>query len=160
MNRKLMLILVLAACAAGTSHHVASRPSVLETLLETPRHSSGDGGIKQIWPGHVLEESCQADRITIIVFYYNNSARCQSLLRHLSYFAGHRGDAALRMVDLGEYWLGLDYKSKYGTDIKMLPHVMIFGRDGKLLIGDDGHDKAGLDMLYRWMNEEIKRDSQ
>ena len=68
-----------------------------------------------------------------------------------------RPDVAVRYVDLGPDWAGRDYEALYGQDIYSIPHVAIYNGDGDLLVADDGSDKAGLKLLCKWMNAELRR---
>ncbi|HUS47920.1 MAG TPA: hypothetical protein VM098_07365, partial [Phycisphaerae bacterium] len=42
-------------------------------------------------------------------------------------------------------------------DIEGVPHVLVYDSSGKLLAGDQGRQKAGQELLYKWMNLELKK---
>ena len=107
-----------------------------------------------------LERVRQEGRITVLAFYSNSCPSVRRLRESLASLTHLRPDVAIRMVNLGERWGGRDYQALYGVNILSVPHVMIYGPDGRLLDGDDGRDKTGLKRLHAWLTEELKRSHE
>lgn len=162
MNGKVIFWLVLIACAVGAYFHWTGDPPALEQLTAAPGEAPATSiaGLEQIAAGSDLTEYCEAGRNTVFVFHTRQCPACAKLNNHLRRFVKVRPDTAFRLVNLDRYWRqGADYRKLYGISLRSVPHVMIYNRHGKLIAGDDGKDKAGLKLLYEWMNAESRRSA-
>ena len=160
MKFKLLLLVVVAACGFGAYRHATSEGDPLERLLTVPESfpAGTTGGIEVISAGPNAEQNCVPGRFTVLAFYSDSCPGCRKLQQHFQRFRALRRDVAIRLVDLGNRWGNKNYKALYGTSIRSVPHVMIYDPEAKLIAGDEGTDKAGLELLYDWMNAEIRRD--
>jgi len=158
MIGKLFVFVALTACAIGAYYRLADARDSIDVLMDLPEDfpPSSVPGIAETVPGTVLRASCEPGRITVFVFYSDSEAGCLSLRRHVRTLADLRPDVAFRMVDLGEHWQGKNYNARFGIWLGGVPHVAIYDTKGRLLAGDHGPDKSGLDLLYDWLKEELK----
>jgi len=159
MKGKMLLALLLSAGGVGATYHLTAGPPALERLLAEPEtgRTLGYPDVEVIVPSKELADSCEPGRITVLAFVSESCPACLQLHEHLNGLVRLRPDVAVRFVDLGKRWGGVDYKQIYGVNIRSIPHVLIYGPEGKLLEADDGRDKAGLELLYRWINSEFRR---
>ena len=95
---------------------------------------------------------------TVIEFYSNRCPGCKMLYGHLKQFVSLRPDVAVQQILLSDYWRPDHVWKSYKVDIRSVPHIIIYGPDGKLVARDEGMDKSGFEFLYKWMNDEIKKD--
>lgn len=162
MNAKAVLIALVLLGAGGAVYQVSGDAPALEQLLTVPAdfNSLGYLDIETIVLGPDPAEACEPGRTTVVAFVSDSCPGCVKLLGHARLLTKRRPDVAVRFVDLGSQWGGQNYLSKYGVNIRSVPHVMLYSGQGKLLAGDDGQSKAGLDLLYKWMNIELNRTDQ
>ena len=161
MNIKILVVVLLLAGVAGAVVQLTSSPPPMDVLLARPDPKpTSEPGVKVIEAGPDPAASAVPSHITVLAYTSDSCPGCRKLAKHVASLVSRRPDVAVRLVDLGHRWGNQDYTSLYGTEIRSVPHVLIFDADGDLLAGDDGKDKAGLKLLYEWMNAEIKRDRQ
>ena len=161
MKVKILVGVMLFAGAAGAVIKYVSGPPPIEVLM-TPPKSAGDreGGTLQIDAGPVPADCSEPSHITVLAYTSDACDGCVKLKGHLRKLVARRPDVAVRLVDLGKAWHGVDYKSLYGIDLRSVPHVVLFDAEGKVLAEDNSSGKAGLELLYEWMNAEMKRGRQ
>ena len=161
MKAKVAVVVVLAVCAVGAYRKMTARASPLERVMEVPSSfgSGSRGGISYAIPGPALRNYCEPGRTTVFAFTSDRCPGCRQLKTLFGALTGLRPDVAVRIVDLGDNWSG-DYRTMYGINLRSVPHVMIYDDAGELVAGDDGGDKAGLDLLCEWMNAEVRRRAQ
>jgi len=158
MKVRIIVAVMVFAGVAGAVVQYVSQVAPIEVLM-TPPESAGDaeGRVKQIDSGPLPADSTVPSHITVLAYTSDSCPGCVKLKGHLRKLVALRPDVAVRLVDLGKKWHGADYKSLYGIDLNSVPHVVLFDAEGKTLAEDNGSDKAGLKLLYEWMNAELKR---
>jgi len=156
--RILVGVMLLAGAAGAVVQYVAEAPPI-EVLMAPPK-SPGEGRVLQIDAGPVPADCSEPSHITVLAYTSDACGGCVKLKGHLRKLVALRPDVAVRLVDLGRKWHGVDYKSLYGIELRSVPHVVLFDADGKVLAQDSASDKAGLELLYEWMNAELKRSRQ
>jgi len=148
---KRFAVLVVLGCAGWAGYTYFLAPEPLEALAEVPDAppAGSVGGIVDVsyTPGPIGPEP---GRHTIIEFYTTRCPGCRRLSRYLDDFSRRRPDVAIRKVKL-------DREAAEQFNVRTVPHVIIYDADGKLLAQDSGSDKAGLDLLQEWMQEEARR---
>jgi thiol-disulfide isomerase/thioredoxin len=142
---------VLLACAGWAVYAYALAPEPLEALAEVPESppAGSVGGIVDVsyTPGPIVPEP---GRHTVIEFYTLRCPGCRRLSRYLDDFSRRRPDVAIRTVKL-------DREAAAQFEVRSVPHVLIYDSDGDLVVADRGRDKAGLDLLQEWMQQEARR---
>jgi len=159
MNGKVILCLLIVACAVGAYVQMTAGPAPLETLLKTAGAAPGyaHGDIQMIEPGPSVERFCEPGRITVFAFVSDSCPGCRKIRGHVQDHARQRPDVAIRLIDVGYRWRSDDCRARYGVNIYSVPHVLIYDAEGNLLAADDGRDKDGLELLYDWMNAEPRK---
>ena len=104
------------------------------------------------------EDYLEPGQPTIIELYSSSCPGCKLLHDHFRRFLRVRPDVAVTQIHLGRYWSSEAVWQSYRVDVKTVPHIIIYGPNGKLIAEDNGKDKSGLDFLYDWMNDEINKD--
>jgi hypothetical protein len=94
---------------------------------------------------------------TIIEFYDRTSNDCRHLDRNYKNFLLLRPDVAVRRIQVPDRWDPQELWQEYHLRIFTIPHIMVYGPNGKLIAADDGHHKDGCDFLYRWMDSEARK---
>jgi thiol-disulfide isomerase/thioredoxin len=150
--RNLLIVAVLAAAGWGAYANF-HRPDPLKTLLEVPAliPPNSYGGMRDITNLNV-EVGPEPGRHTVIEFYDYECSACLTVARHLQYLAQLRPDVSVKVIRINP-----DLASKF--NIQGIPHVLIYDSDGHLLADDKARQKGGLDLLYQWMKQELKRNS-
>lgn len=95
---------------------------------------------------------------TIIEFCTEKCIGCKQLQQHYKQLLQIRPDVAIRRILLPNYWQPQQVWNDYQVDVGATPHIIIYGPDGELIAQDVGRDKKGHKFLYKWMNDEIKKD--
>ena len=161
MKIKIIVTVMLLAGAAGAVVQYASAPPPIDVLMTTPKSAgTAEGGMETVEVGQSPDTCRQPAHITVVAYTSDLCPACRKLERHLASLVAMRPDVAVRRVDLGNRWSRLECKKQYGIDVRSVPHVVLFDADGNLLAQDQGRDKAGLELLYEWMNAELKRSRQ
>jgi len=96
-------------------------------------------------------------QVTVVDFYVSWCSACKKLTADYKRFTKARPDVAIRHVKMKDKWNVRWAKEQYGLDIKTTPHVLIFDAESVLLTQDQGNDKQGLKLLYKWMDAEVRK---
>ncbi|MGD9074246.1 MAG: thioredoxin family protein [Desulfobacteraceae bacterium] len=117
-------------------------------------------GIQEVTPYDPFnaEDYVEPDQPSIIELYSSSCPGCKRLHGHLKRFLKVRPDVVVTQIHLGRYWSSEDVWNSYRVDVYSVPHIIIYGPNGKLIAKDNGKDKSGLEFLYDWMNDEINKD--
>lgn len=162
MNVKILIVVLMLAGLGGAVYNFTADPSPLEQLLTVPETAFDPGyrDIETIIPEADLSRSVEPGRITVFVFTSDSCPSCEELDRFLRVLTGRRGDVAVRRIDVGYRWSSQQVRMDYGINIATVPHVVIYGADGKLLARDDGREKDALELLCEWVNTELRRSDE
>lgn len=168
--RNIIIILIIAAVVFFGYQYFLHKPSGPGAMVEeddpmvpygTPPEKNE--GVQRIDP----EGSFDADqyvvegRPTIIDFCADNCPGCRLLHDdHYPRFLKIRPDVATFYIRLPSNWHGNGVWERYGVKVSFTPHVMIYGPDGKLIAEDREGGNAGHTFLYKWMNDEIRKDDE
>lgn len=97
-------------------------------------------------------------RTTVVIFHDNTCPACVKLDGDLEDFTRLRPDVAIRKIRItlngDAYYSAI---RNYRWKIYLMPCVLIFNADGKLVAADHATNAAGGNMLERWMNREAER---
>lgn len=159
MKMKIFVAVSLMAGVAGAVVHLTTAPPPIDILLVRPK-SAGEKvpGTAIVDPGPVPAACREPSHITVLAYTSDSCPACIKLKTHLEGLLRMRPDVAVRIVDVGKRWGGMDYKNLYGIELRTVPHILIFDAEGELLAEDRGRDKAGLKLLYEWINAELRRN--
>ena len=158
MKTKIVIILVLGVCVWGAVRHVYTPSDAVARLTAVPgRFPSGSrGGMADVPPGSDLDRQCEEGRTTVFVVSQSTCSNCRTLEGHLKQFLVLRPDVAIRFIRLGDQWKQ-DRLAGMDINVRSVPHVLIYDGEGDLVAADDGLDKAGLNLLWRWISTEIRK---
>ena len=157
MKIKILVGVLLIAGAAGAVMKLAAAPPPIDILLARPKSAAGRApGIVAVDAGPVPAACREPAHITVLAYTSDSCPGCRKLTTHLARLVQMRPDVAVRIVDLGQRWGGMDYKNLYGIELRTVPHILLFDAEGQLLAEDKGRDKAGLNLLYDWLNAELR----
>lgn len=152
---KTILFLCLAGVCAYGGYAAFQGDDPMAHLLSDPPAMAG-GGIKDV-TGQADQAYPVPGRITVWVFYERRNSACYRMSNHLRDLSQARPDVVIMKVCLDplepvahQSWSGLYY-------IEDVPHVILFGTDGKVLASDAGSDHAARLLLFEWMKEEATR---
>lgn len=97
-------------------------------------------------------------RTTVVIFHDDTCPACVDLDRNLADFTRLRPDVAIRKVRItlngNAYYSAI---RNYRWPIYLMPCVLIFNSDGKLIAADEKTNADGGDLLNRWMDREARR---
>lgn len=101
-----------------------------------------------------------AHRATVVIFHDDTCPACRDLDRNLEDFTRLRPDVAIRKIRItlngDAYYRAIrDYRWK----IYLMPCVLIYDQDGKLVAADEKTDASGGALLDRWMLREAERSA-
>ena len=99
----------------------------------------------------------QPGLVTVVEFYTDACPGCKRLRQHYKRFLKQRPDVAVRRVWMPDNWSVVWAQRHFGLDIGSTPHIHIYDAQGQPVAVDVGNDKAGFDLLYEWMNAELKK---
>lgn len=152
MKLKLLIAVVLGVCAWGAMRHFSAPKDAIGKLMVVPRSfpAGSTGGMEAIVPVSGLSGHCQRGRYTVFVFSWWRCPGCRLLEARLDWFTRRRPDVAIRIIRLADGWRPQALKGQFGVNVRSVPHVVIYGRGGRLLAWDDGDDKTGLQTLTKW----------
>jgi len=158
MKLKIFIVGCVIASVVGAYFHLTADPPPLEVLLQVPKTAAGASArsVADIVPASPLADHREDGRITVFALVTARCPGCNALREHVRMFTRLRPDVAVRMINLDD---GRP-EAVRNVSVATVPHVMIYGPGGRLLAADDGRDKAGLTLLYEWINAEIRRDHE
>lgn len=139
------------------------KPDLLPDLLESADYAqvNSQSGIQDRstvgGSGFNINELSSYGQITVVDFYVSWCSACKKLSADYTKFLKARPDVAIRRVKMKDKWDEAWAMQNYGLDIKTTPHILIFDSEGRLIVQDEGGDKRGLKLLYKWMSEEVVR---
>ncbi len=104
----------------------------------------------------IHDEGYAVDKSFTIVYYHQDGCpggpRLDSDLDH---FLKLRKDVAIRKIELvTATWVYGDFSRHIG----LVPFIIIYGPDGKVIRADDGQKNSASKLLYDWMNAEFKKE--
>lgn len=157
-----MKYLLIGAVIAGAAWHFLKPESTIDILIQSAETSVVDSGsgIKKLSSvggnGFSTASLAEPGKITIVEYYVSWCSPCKMLDANFRRFQKARPDVAIRQIKMKDKWNIPWAKQQYNLDIRGTPHILIYDQQGNLLVEDDGNSKAGLDMLYKWMNMEVR----
>ena len=156
MNIKLIVII---AIVSGGLYYAFKPPGNMDVLM-TSMEVMPEAGIRRIAvsPGSVFDadELAEPGSLTIVEFYTDSCPGCRSLHQHYKRFLALRPDVAVRQVRMPDKWSVNWAMRMYGLEIGSTPHIHIYDSQGQALAMDVGRKKEGFDLLYEWMNAELR----
>ena len=95
--------------------------------------------------------------VTVVYFYKSSCKSCQIFDTNLNKMVSFRPDIAVTKIPgPGIGGFNAAYMGKE-LNIRFLPFIMIFDREGKLVAEDNGDKHEGYDLFYEWLEEEVDR---
>ena len=154
--------LLMAAAIAAGAYYFGFHESALDRLLIPPASASAEK------PGMTIVETVNqpfspADHlvpgaVTILYFYSDSCPGCRTMDSNLGELLRVRPDVAVRKFHLGSTWsVGSAYEM-FQLNIGLTPFTHIYDSTGKLVAADEMQDRDANNLLYKWMNAELKRD--
>ena len=158
--KKLMILALLGAVAFLGYHYVqGTGPFGTGQLVDLGEYEYEKGSsIEEVRVDGAFDpmDFVERGQPTVIEFFSDACPGCKQLEGHLRKFVALRPDVVVNQIKLDRYWNPESVEQAYGIQIQSIPHILIYGPDGKLIAADEGEDKEGFDFLYKWMNHEIK----
>ena len=159
--KKIFIIIVIGVAGFFAYQHFSGKGSFGDNtkVAYGAAEFEAGSGIQEVTPYHPFnaEDYVEPDQPSIIELYSSSCPGCKRLHGHLKQFLRVRPDVVVTQIHLGRYWSSEAVWESYKVDVKTVPHIIIYGPDGKLVAKDNGTDKSGLEFLYDWMNEEINK---
>lgn len=158
MKNKIFLVILICFIA-----WFVSRETVIDKLMavEFPITITQNSGIRFYDPEYhsTVDMADQPETgLASIVYLYKASCKsCQIFDKNLSKFVRFRPDVAVTKIPgpgIGRY--NAAYMGEK-LNVRFLPFIMIFDRNGKLLASDSGETHEGYDLFYEWLQEEVDR---
>jgi len=138
--------------------YAGSRDTELQQLMQPV---NGVGRLEHLDPDpadhFAVTELAEPDRVTIIEFYTESCLGCRRLKAHYRKFLPLRPDIMVKRVRMPDNWTPDWAYNRFHLNIAATPHILIFDANGKLVAADTGFDKDGFDLLYKWMNAELRQ---
>ena len=160
--KKIFIIIVIGVAGFFAYQHFSGKGSFGDNTMVAygAVEFEAGSGIQEVTPYDPFnaEDYVEPDQPTIIELYSSSCPGCKRLHGHLKQFLRVRPDVVVTQIHLGRYWSSESVWESYRVDVKTVPHIIIYGPNGKLIAEDNGTDKSGLEFLYDWMNDEINKD--
>lgn len=153
-------IIFLMMIAAGLYFINTYETQVDKLMKPMPVTQAGETGIRKVvfdTERHAPESELVKGAFTILYFYSDSCPGCRRLNSDLQQFSKVRPDVAVRKFDLGYRWSGDNAYNTYSLRIGKTPFILIYAPDGSLIAEDVGTGGDAFDLLYKWMNAELKQ---
>lgn len=107
-----------------------------------------------------MDDMREPGLVTLVHLYKKGCRGCETLNNNIGKLVQYRPDVAVLQIPApGMANYTANYKGEK-LNVKFLPFVMIFDREGNLLASDDGKEHEGFDLFYEWMQEEVDRKNE
>ena len=136
---------------------------VAAALFVLPGAFAADTHVKGIEPLRIshgdtvdLKDYLVPGKTIIFDFYSDFCPPCRALKPSLEKLHATRSDLALVVVDINRPGVrGIDWKSPVARQYQLnsIPHLAIFGPDGRLIALDQDNDPAARSLVIRWISE-------
>lgn len=158
MKNKIILGVVLVL-----AYLFISRETVIDKLMDVdfPISVTQESGIQFYDPEHYstvdMADQPEMGLVSVVYLYKASCKSCQVFDKNLNKLVGLRPDVAVTKIPgpgIGRY------KATYmgeKLNVRFLPFIMIFDREGKLVVSDEGEKHEGYDLFYEWLNDEVDR---
>jgi thiol-disulfide isomerase/thioredoxin len=162
MKKAIVIVIALGLCGYFAQRRIAAA-SACRKLADVPAAAAAvaqaDGGFAHLCPTQPLAAYRQSGRHTVFIFSAQWCPGCRSLEAQLPHFLELRRDVAIRHISVDDPAASQRAVEASGVKLRSIPHVVIYNADGELAAEDDGSDKAGLETLVKWMNDELQREA-
>lgn len=158
MKNKIVLVFLI-----GIVVWFINRETVIDKLMavEFPIATTQKSGIQFYDPERYetvdMAEQIEKGVVTLVHLYKTSCRGCTVLNTNIDKLVRFRPDVAVTKIPAPGV---ANYKATYmgeKLNVKFLPFVMIFDREGKLVASDDGEKHEGFDLFYEWLQEEVDR---
>jgi hypothetical protein len=160
--KKLIIVILIGVAGYFGFHFVRGTGPFVPDYMVAPGSMVFEGGTNiqkvNLVGAFDANDLIEQGQPTVIEFYSNRCPGCIQLNGHLKQFVNLRPDVAVQQILLSDYWRPDDVLNAYKVNIRSVPHIIIYGPDGNLVARDEGMDKSGFEFLYKWMNDELKKD--
>lgn len=102
----------------------------------------------------------QKGRITVVEFFTTWCPACQQMPENYSYLLEHRPDVSIQRVQILDDYDFERAADDFGVRLCGVPHITIFDAEGNLVSQDDCNEIHGTDLLFDWINTEIKNGAR
>jgi thiol-disulfide isomerase/thioredoxin len=136
---------------------------VAAALFVLPAVVGADTHVKGVEPLRVshgdvihIQDYLVPGKTTIFDFYSDFCPPCRALKPSLEKLHASRDDIALVVVDINRPGVrGIDWNSPVARQYQLhsIPHLAIFGPDGKLVAVDQDRNPAARRLVTRWISE-------
>lgn len=156
--KKILIVLFIAGAV-----YSYMKTDVMATLLASADMAqvTSDSGIKTLKSvggvGFNVNELAVPGQVTVVAFTVSWCPACKTLSSNFKRFNKVRPDVVIREVMMKDKWNIPWAKEQFGLNITGTPHVLVYGADGKLLTQDDGKDRSGFKLLFKWMDTEVRK---
>lgn len=140
-----------------------SRETVVDKLMEVeyPISTTQNSGIQFYDPerSSTVDMADQSENglVSVVYLYKSSCKSCQVFDKNLAKLVRFRPDIAVAKIPgpgIGQYYA--NYMGEK-LNVRFLPFIMIFDREGNLIASDDGEKHDGYDLFYEWLREEVDR---
>jgi hypothetical protein len=156
-------IVVLAIIAFGV-YYFGFRPNELDKLMKPAAAAPVDIKAQDqfVDPDYSRRpindrDFAEADRFTVVYYHWDSCPGCKRLDTDIKELLQLRGDVVVRRIALANDWSTNGALRDFGRVIGHTPFVIIYGPDRKVVVKDDGRNSKAFDLLYDWINAEMRR---
>lgn len=156
--KKILLIVFI-----GAAVYSYLNAGVMKSLLASADTAqvTSDSGIKTLRSvggfGFDVNDLVVPGQVTVVAFTVSWCPACRTLSSNFKRFNKVRPDVVIREVRMKDKWNIPWAKKQFGLDIASTPHVLVFDANGQLLAQDNGSDRSGYKLLFKWMNTEVRK---
>lgn len=157
MKNKILLVVIV-----GVVFWFVNRETMMDKLMDVqfPIVAKQESGIQfyDPEPGSTVDVVEQLERglVTMVYFYNSKCKSCQIFDTNLKKLVQLRPDIAVTKMPVEK----IKYKVRYmgeKLNVKNLPFIMIFNKNEKLLVSDNGDEHEAYTTFYEWLQEEVDR---
>ena len=154
--------LVIFAVVIGAGWYWFGPGSDVRALMadDPPYIETENSGIFDVQPNAKDEKDIrifsEPGRFTVIHLYDKKCSACRGMYPHIERLYELRPDVAIKLLHVTKNYYSIIGKH-YGLDVPHVPFTVILDKQGEIIASDDGHENAGYDLFYEWLNAEQKR---
>ncbi len=158
MRTFFIIVIVLAA-----GYQLFKPKSDLDILMQgdKPFIETDNAGIFDVRPSTRHQQDIRhltaPGHITVVEIHDPDCESCNLMLADLEKLNDVRPDVAIKLIHMIRNYYAY-CGDHYGLDVPAIPFISILDTKGEIITKDVGHENAGSNLFYEWVNAELRRE--